>query len=526
MTLSLGGIIFIQSLWIQHAMNMEASRFDKSVQEALLESVESWQRFDRFSFIDKKINLPPPPPPKQNRPERAKRPDRAKTHKSLIISDTASAKIMQYQFDYDVQWTPDSIMETEIRLQTDNNKSVFMVARKVDSLRVFMDEMQVRAEMEKARLIEEKLDEFNENMEEWVVEYSFDINKMLTKLPTKKLDTLIKNELKARGITIPFNYQVEQKFDDTTEIILPSGSQDFNIQDTYETELFPDNFFGNNIYLRVSFPEKKNFLYQSIILLIAGSILFTLIMLTTFWLTLYFMVKQKKVSRIKTDFINNMTHEFKTPIATIGLASDALLSPKVFGIEEPTRYYLDVIKQENKRMNSQVEKVLQMALIEKGSLQFDNEWVDAHQIIEHTADMMQIAAQQKSGRITTVLRANCSVLLTDEIHFTNLMNNLLDNAIKYCENNPEIVIETFNQQENLIIRVADNGVGMSKEVMRHIFDQFYRKPTGNIHNVKGFGLGLSYVRAVVNAMNGNIRVESEPGHGSVFTLTFKCHKNE
>ena len=177
-------------------------------------------------------------------------------------------------------------------------------------------------------------------------------------------------------------------------------------------------------------------------------------------------------------------------------------------------------------MNSQVEKVLQMALIEKGSLQFDNEWVDAHQIIEHTADMMQITAHQKSGRVTTVLRANCSVLFTDEIHFTNLMNNLLDNAIKYCENPPEIVIETFNQQENLIIRVADNGIGMSKEVVRHIFDQFYRKPTGNIHNVKGFGLGLSYVWAVVRAMSGNIRVESEPGHGSVFTLTFKCFKNE
>ena len=220
-----------------------------------------------------------------------------------------------------------------------------------------------------------------------------------------------------------------------------------------------------------------------------------------------------------------MTHEFKTPIATIRLATDAMESPKVLGVEKPTKYYLDVIRQENKRMNNQVERVLQMALIDQGQLQLDIQKNDVHGIIQNCINVVELVAQKKHGKISSSLRASCYEIDIDEVHIANVLNNLLDNAIKYTEKAPEINIETFNKGDDLFIRVSDNGLGMTKEVVKHIFDKFYRKPTGNIHNIKGFGLGLSYVKAVVDAHQGEITVTSEPDNGSSFLLKFNCTKN-
>jgi len=256
--------------------------------------------------------------------------------------------------------------------------------------------------------------------------------------------------------------------------------------------------------------------------LASGSLLFTMVILLTFGLTLYYIQKQKKLSDIKSDFINNMTHEFKTPIATINLASDALGSPKVMGQQEQTKYYLKIIKQENKRMNNQVERVLQMALIENQDFHLDLQKTDVHTIIENTITAVELSAKEKGGKILSSLRATCSAVMVDEIHFSNILNNLMDNALKYCEKAPDILIETFNKDGKIFIRISDNGVGMSKEVQKHIFDKFYRKPSGNIHNVKGFGLGLSYVKAIMDSHGGEISVSSEPGNGSIFTLIFNC----
>ena len=263
-------------------------------------------------------------------------------------------------------------------------------------------------------------------------------------------------------------------------------------------------------------------MYRSVSLLGLGSLIFTIIILITFGLTLYYIQKQKKISDIKSDFINNMTHEFKTPIATINLASDAMRSPKVMGKEEQTKYYLDIIRQENKRMNNQVERVLQMALIENQDFHLDLQKADLHTIIENTIHVVELSAKNKKGRIQSSLRAICSEIPIDEIHFANILNNLLDNALKYCEKEPEILVETYSNNNKMFIRITDNGVGMTREVQNHIFDKFYRKPSGNIHNVKGFGLGLSYVKAIVSAHGGEISVNSEPGNGSIFTLGFNC----
>jgi two-component system phosphate regulon sensor histidine kinase PhoR len=173
-------------------------------------------------------------------------------------------------------------------------------------------------------------------------------------------------------------------------------------------------------------------------------------------------------------------------------------------------------------MNNQVEKVLQMALIENRDLHLDFQKTDLHPIIENTVHVAELTAKEKKGKIVIVLRASCSEVPVDEVHFANILNNLLDNAMKYTENPPEILVETFSQDQKIFIKISDNGIGMSKEVQMHIFDKFYRRPSGNIHNIKGFGLGLSYVKALVDAHGGNISVNSEPGNGSVFTLSFDC----
>ena len=234
------------------------------------------------------------------------------------------------------------------------------------------------------------------------------------------------------------------------------------------------------------------------------------------------MQKQKKISDIKSDFINNMTHEFKTPIATISLATDTMSSPKILDNEKEIKHYLQIIRQENKRMNKQVERVLQMALIENKNFQLDLRLTDAHQAIDNVIRAADLSIRKKEGRIVSILRARCSTIPLDEIHFANVMTNIIDNAIKYNENPPDILIETYNKNDLLYIRISDNGIGMNREVQKHIFDKFYRKPEGNIHNVKGFGLGLSYVKAIVEAQGGTISVKSEPRNGSTFILAFNC----
>jgi signal transduction histidine kinase len=401
------------------------------------------------------------------------------------------------------------------------NEGYVVIKHKVDSLRNVVA-VQNEFRVKKEEMVKDKLAKFNESMQQWAFEYSFDENIIKGHNFTDELDTVIRRALLNNGIELEFLSQVIQENEDTVLIIKSATNDAGLISDKYKTELFPDDYFRKNLYLQVIFPGKSAHIYKSVSMMAFGSLLFTVIILLTFGLTLYYINKQKKISDIKSDFINNMTHEFKTPIATISLASDAMNSPKVEGDRKKSSYYLNIIRQENKRMNNQVEKVLQMALIENQDLQLDFQKTDIHTIIENTCHVVDLSATEKKGKITSVLRATCSEIPVDEIHFGNIINNLLDNAVKYTEKPPEILVETFTKGNRINIRISDNGVGMSKDVQKHIFDKFYRRPSGNIHNVKGFGLGLSYVKAIVEAHGGNITVSSEPGNGSIFTLSFDC----
>ena len=226
---------------------------------------------------------------------------------------------------------------------------------------------------------------------------------------------------------------------------------------------------------------------------------------------------------MKTDFINNMTHEFKTPIATISLASDSITNASIINNPDKIRRFAEIIKQENKRMNGQVEKVLQMALIERDTLRLNLTAVNLHEIITQALGNISLQVEKKEGIVSEILKAERPVVEGDMNHLSNVINNLLDNANKYSPEKPDITISTRNVSNGVEVTVSDKGIGMTKEAKKKIFEKFYRVHTGNVHDVKGFGLGLSYVKTMITAHKGSIDVKSEPNKGSSFILFFPFH---
>jgi two-component system phosphate regulon sensor histidine kinase PhoR len=273
--------------------------------------------------------------------------------------------------------------------------------------------------------------------------------------------------------------------------------------------------------------DYKSFAFQSLRLRIITAILFTIIIITAFYLTVRTMLRQKKLGDIKNDFINNMTHEFKTPIATISLAVDAMKNEKVIQDREKIGYFSRIIKEENQRMNRQVETILKASQLEKQEVDLNLKPVHVHEIIKDVADNFALQLEEKQGRAELLLNAENDLINADEVHFSNLINNLIDNAIKYSKENTPIYIKITTQSngKNLVIRAEDNGIGMNKETVKRVFERFYRAHTGNIHNVKGFGLGLSYVKTIIEAHHGQIKADSTLGKGSTFTIEIPLKKN-
>ena len=303
-----------------------------------------------------------------------------------------------------------------------------------------------------------------------------------------------------------FKYYVDT-VNNTQKVVLltpPSGSSFENLA---EEEL-----------LVVIVPHQRTLILKGITWFILGAILFTLIISAAFFITIRTLIKQKKLSEIKSDFINNMTHEFKTPLATISLAVDALKNEKVSGDKEKTNYFTGIIKEENKRMNKQVESILQAALLDKQKVELNLKQLSAHSLITAAVNNITLPIEEKEGKLVLAMEATNDIILADEVHFTNLINSLLDNAVKYSKEHPVVKLSTTNVGHSLKIKIEDNGIGMNKETLHRIFEKFFRAHTGNIHNVKGFGLGLSYVKAMVEAHKGTIKADSTLGRGSCFIL--------
>ncbi|MDZ7847640.1 MAG: HAMP domain-containing sensor histidine kinase [Owenweeksia sp.] len=283
----------------------------------------------------------------------------------------------------------------------------------------------------------------------------------------------------------------------------------------HQAALFPNDFFGQSKLL-VSFPGKTNYLLSSMWITLVISLIFTLAIIYTFYRTVSYSLQQKRISDIKTDFINNMTHEFKTPIATINLAIDALRNPKVIRDEKRVQHYSEVIRQENSRMNLQVESVLRMALMNKQELELNYEMLRLDDVLDGCIDHISLQLENRNGQLHKEYRDGGVELLADRNHLSNAIINLLDNAIKYSHNSPVLGLVTERTREQVILIVSDQGVGITREEQKHIFDRFFRVESGNIHNIKGHGLGLSYARGIIEAHGGKIEVESEKNRGSRF----------
>jgi two-component system phosphate regulon sensor histidine kinase PhoR len=272
--------------------------------------------------------------------------------------------------------------------------------------------------------------------------------------------------------------------------------------------------------LIVVISDLNDYVLRSLGWMIAGAILFTLTIIAAFYLTVRTLLRQKKLSEIKSDFINNMTHELKTPLATISLAVDAIRNEKVINDKDKLTYFSSIIKDENKRMNKQVETILQAALLDKDAIQINPRPLHVNEVLENIRENFELQLNERGGKATLDLGASEDLVLGDEIHFTNMLSNLVDNAVKYSREDvpPVIQISTQPAGKYSRIRIEDNGIGMNKDTLTRIFEKFYRAHTGNVHNVKGFGLGLSYVKSMVDAHKGKIKAESTPGKGSIFTV--------
>lgn len=342
----------------------------------------------------------------------------------------------------------------------------------------------------------------------------------------EELDGLLEKVFANNGVNLPFFYAIVDK---QGKIIYKCNKElgeqhPTKISNIYSQKLFPSEESNREVFLQVSFPTKQDYILSSMNLLLPSISLIVLILII-FIVAIIIIFRQKQLNNMKNDFVNNMTHELKTPISTISLASQMLQDSGVGKTPESYKHISGVIRDETKRLSFMVEKVLQMAIFEKEKSILKVKEVKINPLIRDIIQNFSLKVTSKGGKIISKLDAQYDVALIDEVHFTNVIFNLMDNALKYTDKPLLLTLETRNEKDNLLISIEDNGVGISKEDLKRIFEKFYRVHTGNLHNVKGFGLGLAYVKKIITEHRGTIKVESEPNIGTKFTITIPTLKN-
>ncbi len=338
------------------------------------------------------------------------------------------------------------------------------------------------------------------------------------------LESLIKSQFSKSNLMEDFEYGIYDCFTDSIVFgSKVSWNDSLQTQPAQKIQSLKD-FQSDGHYFGVLFPNKTAFIILQLDFWMYSSIVILLIIIF-FSYTIFVMLRQKKLTDIRTDFVNNMTHELKTPISTIGLSAEAISLAAVQEDKSRLNQYIGIIKSENGRLKTQVERVLQIASLTPKKVQLKNDKMDVHELLKTASETFQVQAADKDGKLTFNPSAQFHCVKGDVVHITNVIHNLLDNAIKYAEDNPEVTVRTSNDSDrNLLVEVADNGVGISRQHQKMIFEKFYRVPTGDLHSVRGFGLGLFYVKTILKAHKANIKVHSEPGKGSTFTLIFKTTK--
>ena len=363
--------------------------------------------------------------------------------------------------------------------------------------------------------LEQRADMVNEIFEEII---TADLYNKTETIDTLALDSILKVQLNDKGIGADYAYGIFDPF--MNAFYLDAQKKDYEgiLTSHHRVNLTPGNVFSQPKFLSIFFPNQNKYLLRTMWLLLAISSMFLLVIIFSFSFTVSTIIRQKKVSEIKNDFINNMTHELKTPISTISLACQALSDPDIKTRKGIVENYINVIADENKRLAMVVENVLRTAVMDKGELKLKIVDIDVHDVVSQVLQNMEIQLEQRGGQFITDLKAINTLVEADEIHLTNVVFNLVDNALKYTDKIPLIKVGTRNEEQGIVVFIEDNGIGIAKDNQKKIFEKLFRVPTGNIHNVKGFGLGLSYVKAIVDKHNGWIKVKSEPNRGSRFEI--------
>ncbi len=338
------------------------------------------------------------------------------------------------------------------------------------------------------------------------------------------LENLLKDEFDDKNLAYNFEYILYDCFNDSIVfgnfVDLESEAKNLVIETSSKSKWTKaSHYFG------IYFPDKEFYFLDELGIWVVST-LFLLLVVLFFSYTIWVILKQKKLSEIRTDFINNMTHELKTPISTISLSTEVLSNPNISLDPDRLSTYANIIKEETERLKNQVDKVLQMATLDKQKVEMDSSKVDIHDAIEKTVKGFELIMNANEGKIKTKLAAKNCFITGDKVHITNIFFNLIDNAIKYSQSNPLVEIETEDHKNGIYIRVRDNGIGMSREEQKHVFEKFYRVPTGDHHNVKGFGIGLNYVRRVIKQHHGKIQLKSQPKSGSTFRIYFPTYKHD
>lgn len=481
MTFSVIGVVFIQAYWLRNAYELKEEKFDREVGQALVAVSHRLEQMESLRFLQEGLNWP------------------------AIFSSQLSPGRGSDSSASALKLTMRLGGDTVLEFNSGNAQGGVTTYREGDSLprevmiRTAPDQM-----LEKGLQLDRLLRK--------LVNHEKRRGELSRFLEAKTVDSLLAYELKSRGIAVPYRFAIQRG----EEILLHSETW-LPGQISQQAALFPNDLLARHSLL-IYFPRKGDYLFRSMGTMAGLSLLFSAAILFAFFRTLNYSFRQKRISEIRTDFINNMTHEFKTPLATINLAIDAMASPTVRDDAQKQAHYRHLIKQENQRMNLQVESVLRMALMDRQELQLNLKQVRATDLIEEAIEHLRLSLERRNGTLRRFFNDGGQKLMLDAQHFTNAIINILDNAIKYSKGDPQIQVSTEQTGNYFIICIADQGVGMSKEERKHIFDRFYRISTGNLHNVKGHGLGLSYVKAIVEAHKGRVEVESERGKGSRFYL--------
>ena len=403
-----------------------------------------------------------------------------------------------------------------------DDSSVIRLPDKIRKDPFFMVETQSGIILPNSKEIEARINKKKKQIDRLMSKMLMPENDISKRVQKDILERFITLEMRNRGIDLDFEYAVVKQ---NMEIALKSNHYDpADKSKIYTTQLFPQDIFHSPNYLRIYFPGQKSFIFKSIGKIGLTSVFLTLIIIAVFMITLWIIFKQKRLYEIRNDFVNNMTHELKTPISTISLASQMLSDESIPVQNKNLPHISGIIDTESKRLGIQVEKVLQMAVFDKGKIKLKLKILDANEIVIAALNNFELLIKKRGGVLNSELLAEQTKVNVDEVHFTNMISNLLDNAVKYCKDVPDIKLSTRNDKNYLVIAIADKGIGISKDDQKRIFEKFYRVPTGNLHNVKGFGLGLSYVKKIVEIHQGYLKVKSEVNKGSVFELFIPLYK--